>query len=102
MGGERRLIDGNYGATIDIRLGAADTIVYLDLSRRLCLWRANKSRVQYARHPRHHRAPGCHGKNGLQFLRLVQLQVREAGGGGKADAPRGGGFRGAGHREPSF
>lgn len=39
VAGERWLIDGNYGGTLDERLPRADTIVYLDFPIRLCLWR---------------------------------------------------------------
>lgn len=36
------IIDGNYGSTMDIKLPAADTIVFLDLAPGLCLWRVLK------------------------------------------------------------
>ena len=39
VGGERWLIDGNYGGTLDERLPRADTILYLDFPITLCLWR---------------------------------------------------------------
>ncbi|GAB2183655.1 P-loop NTPase family protein [Roseibium sp. LAB1] len=32
----RWIMDGNYGSTLDLRLKAADTLVYLDFSTRLC------------------------------------------------------------------
>jgi adenylate kinase family enzyme len=35
---ETWIIDGNYGGTIDIRLEAADTIIYLDTPRWRCIW----------------------------------------------------------------
>ena len=33
------VMDGNYRFTFDLRLPAADTIVFLDLPRRICMWR---------------------------------------------------------------
>ena len=32
------IIDGNYSRTMDARLAACDTIIYLDYSRWACLW----------------------------------------------------------------
>lgn len=36
---EAWVIDGNYGATLDIRFAAADAVIFLDLSPWLCTWR---------------------------------------------------------------
>ena len=41
---ESWIIDGNYGGTMDIRLNAADTIIFLDIPRTICLYRAFKIR----------------------------------------------------------
>src|SRR4051812_50045125 len=38
--GDRFVVDGNYGATLELRAELADTIVFLDLPRRVCLARA--------------------------------------------------------------
>jgi len=35
------IIDGNYGSTIEIRLQAAEVIIFLDLPRSVCLWRVS-------------------------------------------------------------
>ena len=44
---ETWIIDGNYGGTLDIRLDAADTIIFLDFSRLRCLYRVIKRGVKY-------------------------------------------------------
>ena len=41
------IIDGNYGGTMDIRMKAADTIIFLDIHRTICVYRAFKRIVQY-------------------------------------------------------
>ena len=38
------IMDGNYKSTMPIRLPAADTIIFLDFPRWLCLWQAVKRR----------------------------------------------------------
>src|SRR4051794_905502 len=42
------VMDGNYGRTLDRRLAACDTVIFLDLPRLVCLWRVIKRRWQYA------------------------------------------------------
>jgi adenylate kinase family enzyme len=42
--GERWILDGNYGGTMEIRLAAADTIVFLDPPPLLAMWRAIRRR----------------------------------------------------------
>ncbi|MET3576327.1 adenylate kinase family enzyme [Bhargavaea ullalensis] len=44
--GKRWIVDGNYGATMDERLQAADTVIFLDMPRRLCLYRILKRRIR--------------------------------------------------------
>lgn len=41
------IIDGNYGGTMDIRLNAAETIIFLDISRTICVYRVFKRMLKY-------------------------------------------------------
>ncbi|MCM3782394.1 DNA topology modulation protein [Neobacillus mesonae] len=68
---ESWIIDGNYGGTMDIRLQAADTIIFLDLSRWTCLYCVLKRRFQFHNKKRLDRAEGCEERISLHFLRWV-------------------------------
>lgn len=65
------IIDGNYGGTIDIRLQAADTIIFVDLSRWICISRVLKRRFQYRNKMRVDMAEGCEERVSLEFLKWV-------------------------------
>ncbi|MCM3741305.1 DNA topology modulation protein [Oceanobacillus luteolus] len=68
---ESWIIDGNYGSTLDIRLNAADTIIYLDLPRTVCLYRAIKRRFQYRNRTRPDMAADCKEKLDMEFLKWI-------------------------------
>ncbi len=61
------IMDGNYGGTLDIRIPAADTIVFLDWSRVLCMWGVIKRRMR-SNGPSPSRAVGCPERLTLDFL----------------------------------
>ncbi|SFB99196.1 Adenylate kinase [Alkalibacterium subtropicum] len=65
------IIDGNYGGTLDIRIEAADTVIFLDFKRTLCLYRVMKRAFQY----RNKRRPDMHEGNrehiDLAFYRWI-------------------------------
>ena len=42
---DKWVIDGNYSNTWDLRMPRADTIVWMDLPRRVCLWRVFRRAV---------------------------------------------------------
>ncbi|MFB5677742.1 DNA topology modulation protein [Paenibacillus terreus] len=65
------IIDGNYGSTMDIRLQAADTIIFLDLSKWVCLYRVLKRRFQYRNKKREDMGEGCEERIDFRFLRWV-------------------------------
>jgi adenylate kinase family enzyme len=66
------IIDGNYGRTMEVRLAAADTVIFLDLPRLTCLWRVIKRLLQYRDGDRPDMAPGCNERFGLDFLRFLK------------------------------
>ena len=64
-------IDGNYMGTLDIRLAAADTIIFLDFPRPVCVWRVFKRRLQYIGKARPSMAPGCPERLNWDFIKWV-------------------------------
>ena len=69
--GEAWVMDGNYGGTLDLRLAACDTAVFLDLPRLLCAARVVRRWLRYAGRARPDMAPGCPERLSLEFLRWV-------------------------------
>ena len=68
---ERWVMDGNYGGSLHIRLPRADTLIWFDYPRRVCiprvLWRVLST---YGR-VRADLAPGCPERFDWEFLRYV-------------------------------
>lgn len=65
------IVDGNYSATLDLRLHAADTVIFLDMPRWLCLWRIGWRRVQYHGRSRPDMRAGCNEQLSWEFVRFV-------------------------------
>lgn len=65
------VIDGNYGGTLERRLAAADTAVFLDLPRALCSWRIVRRRVRWSGRSRPDMAAGCPERLSWDFVRWV-------------------------------
>lgn len=63
LAGDAWVMDGNYSGTFDIRMAAADTVIFLDLPRRVCLWRVIRRRVRFHRRAR----PDMHPANEEQL-----------------------------------
>lgn len=68
---EEWIIDGNYRSTLEMRLEAADSVVFLDLPPWICALRAIKRRIQYHNRPRPDIADGC--KEPLLDPQLIQF-----------------------------
>lgn len=71
------IIDGNYGATLDPRLDAADTVIFLDLPRRTCLRRIVQRRLRFRGRSRPDMAEGCPEQLTWAFLRWVWTFPKE-------------------------
>ncbi|MEM8721135.1 MAG: DNA topology modulation protein [Cyanobacteria bacterium P01_G01_bin.39] len=69
--GDHWIIDGNYGNTMDIRLERADTIIWLDFNRYLCLWRVLKRYMQYPGKVRPDMAEECPERLNWDFFMYV-------------------------------
>lgn len=65
------IIDGNYSGTLRRRVESCDTIVFLDLSKLVCLWRICKRRLSYRRQSRPDMAAGCYERLNLEFVSWV-------------------------------
>ena len=65
------VMDGNYGGTMDIRLSACDTVIFLDFPRSLCLWRMLKRLVMFRNQTRPDMAPGCPEHVSWEFLMWI-------------------------------
>ena len=74
--GNEWIIDGNYGGTMDVRVAAADTAVFLDYAVLGCLARAlRRSLFNYGRAVQ---APGCPERVDLEFLRWIASYRRNS------------------------
>ena len=71
IGCDSWIIDGNYGGTLDLRLHAADTIVFLDLPRIICTYRVLKRMLSYRGKTRPDMGPGCEERFDPKFLKWV-------------------------------
>ncbi|KIL52086.1 DNA topology modulation protein [Jeotgalibacillus soli] len=68
---EQWIMDGNFGSTMDLRIKEADTVIFLNYSRWLCLARAIKRRITYHGKTRPDMGEGCPEKLDLDFLRWI-------------------------------
>lgn len=65
------IIDGNYGGTLDLRIEAADTIIFLDRSRFVCIYQILKRVKKYNGSSRPDMQDDCPEKLDFDFLKWV-------------------------------
>jgi len=65
------IMDGNYSGTLELRLAACDTVIFLDMSRLVCLWHLLKRAALYRNQRRPDMAEGCPERLNLDFVKWV-------------------------------
>jgi adenylate kinase family enzyme len=65
------VMDGNYFQSLDIRMSHADTVIWLDYSRIICLWRVLKRSLQRYGPPRAELPAGCREQLSMWLLRHI-------------------------------
>ena len=68
---EAWIMDGGFGASLDLRLPRADTVLWFDYPRLICLARALKRVATSYGRVREDLAPGCPERIDLEFLRYI-------------------------------
>ena len=69
--GDAWILDGNYSATLEMRLEKCDTVIFLDLPRLLCVYRILKRVALYRPGSRPDIADGCDEQFDWKFLKFV-------------------------------
>ena len=65
------VMDGNYTATREMRIRACDTVIFLDIPRRVCLYRILKRTLIYHGQSRPDMPAGCNERFDLEFALWV-------------------------------
>ncbi|WP_342526745.1 DNA topology modulation protein [Chryseomicrobium sp. FSL W7-1435] len=68
---EEWIIDGNYGGTLSKRVEEADTILFFDFPRMLCMTRAAKRVLKYRNTVRPDMAEGCPERFDYEFFKYI-------------------------------
>jgi len=71
LAGDSWVMDGNYGGTLDQRLAASDTVIFLDLPRPVCLWRAVVRWLKFHGRSRSDMTEGCPERLTWEFVRWI-------------------------------
>jgi adenylate kinase family enzyme len=62
------IMDGNFTGSLDLRLPACDTVIFLDAPRLLCMWRVLKRVVLFSKNGRPDMAEGCPERFDWKFM----------------------------------
>ncbi|MFT8570771.1 MAG: DNA topology modulation protein [Leuconostoc pseudomesenteroides] len=65
------IIDGNYSATLDMRVAKADTIIFIDRSKVMCLYNVVKRYIHYKGHSRPDMHANCPEKIDFEFVHWI-------------------------------
>lgn len=71
VSGDRWVMDGSYASTLQYRLPRADTVIHLDFSRRIAMYRLLKRIVRGYGRTRPDMADGCSEQFDWEFLRYA-------------------------------
>ena len=71
VSGDGWVCDGGYSSTHDLRFPFADTVIRLDRSRALCLWRVTLRWLMHLGRTRADMGEGCPEKLDLEFLAFI-------------------------------
>ena len=77
LGRPRWIMDGNYTASLPMRLAAADTVVFIDYPRPLCLMRAIKRLLTFAGRTRPDMGAACPERLDWNFFRWIWRYPRD-------------------------
>lgn len=75
---QRWIIEGSYRNTLwKERIVGADTVIFLDYNRFLCLWHVIKRRIVYSGRTRPDMGEGCVEKLDFEFIKWVLIDGRK-------------------------
>ena len=69
---DKWVIDGNYSGTLDVRLATVDTVIFLDLPRTVCIFRAIKRSLLIHGKTRPDMAPDCPERFNREFFKFLK------------------------------
>lgn len=71
MSKDKWILDGNFKSSLELRLQQADTVIFLDFKRHLCLYRVGKRFLKNFNKSRSDMPEGCNEKIDLDFIKFI-------------------------------